>query len=181
MKEKINYIISDPEGNTTILVLTQVGRKDYQAVARQLLEECPQAEQVGFVKTDETGEPVSMEMCGLEFCGNATRAFGFYKSMRTDPPADELFLTVSGCDHPLKGWIQPPERSGADSEAAGSEDVWVRDADGYICGRVRIQMPVPTEIEEVRIPAGKEFADLVLRLTGGAVLEGRIVHMDGIS
>ena len=166
MERMIDYIISGPEGNATILVLSQVERKDYQAVARQLLEECPQAEQVGFVKTDEKGEAAAMDMCGLEFCGNATRAFGFYKSLLADPAARELSLTVSGCDHPLKGWIEPPEKGAKDDE-------------GYACGRVRVEMPVPTEIEPVRIPAGQEFADLLGQDL--ADLSGQMVHMDGIS
>ena len=110
MKRSIDYIIADPEGNTTILVLSQVEISDYQAVAKQLLEQEPQAEQVGYIKTDENGDPVSMDMCGLEFCGNATRAFGFYRSLLSDPPATELSLNVSGCDHPLKSWIEPPEK-----------------------------------------------------------------------
>ena len=204
MKRSIDYIIADPEGNTTILVLSQVEISDYQAVAKQLLEQEPQAEQVGFIKTDEKGSPVSMDMCGLEFCGNATRAFGFYRSLLSDPPATELSLTVSGCDHPLKGWIEPPEKiregENHDREAGGGNDGsdagsgWARDADGYICGRVRVEMPVPTEIEPVTIPVNEEFADLVRRLVGAGAAEGaaesvgaapsiqgRIVHMDGIS
>ena len=190
MKRSIDYIISDPEGNTTILVLSQVEISDYQTVAKQLLDQQPQAEQVGYIKTDENGCPVSMDMCGLEFCGNATRAFGFYRSLLTDPPARELSLTVSGCDHPLKGWIEPPEKAGAeDGLDAGAEDgldagggKWAKDPDGYICGRVRVEMPVPTEIEPVTIPINEEFADLAGRLVGTAPsIQGRIVHMDGIS
>ena len=207
MKRSIDYIISDPEGNTTILVLSEVERRDYQTVAKQRLEQQPLAEQVGYIKTDENGCPVSMDMCGLEFCGNATRAFGFYRSLLTDPPARELSLTVSGCDHPLKGWIEPPEKGvGDDGLDAGAEDgldagggKWAKDADGYVCGRVRVEMPVPTEIEPVTIPINEEFADLAGRLVGtgaakgsagisGAAegsaapsIQGRIVHMDGIS
>ncbi|MBQ9016389.1 MAG: hypothetical protein IJ109_09795 [Firmicutes bacterium] len=167
MKRTIDYIISDPEGNTTILVLSQTERRDYPQVAKLLLAKHPQAEQVGFIKTDAGGNPVSMEMCGLEFCGNATRSFGFYRSMLSDPPARELDLKVSGCDHPLKGWIDPPKPGEKDEE-------------GYLCGRVRVEMPVPTDIETVRIPVSEEFGSLAEQLTGGC-LEGRIVHMDGIS
>lgn len=189
MKRSIDYIIADPEGNTTILVLSQVEISDYQAVAKQLLEQEPQAEQVGYIKTDENGDPVSMDMCGLEFCGNATRAFGFYRSLLSDPPATELSLNVSGCDHPLKSWIEPPEKIRG-REAGGC----AKDADGYICGRVRVEMPVPTEIEPVTIPVSEELAALAGRLVDGGAgkgaadsadaaspLQGRIVHMDGIS
>ena len=182
MKRSIDYIISDPEGNTTILVLSQVEISDYQTVAKQLLDQQPQAEQVGYIKTDENGCPVSMDMCGLEFCGNATRAFGFYRSLLSDPPARELSLTVSGCDHPLKGWIEPPEKAGAEDGLAAGGGKWAKDADGYVCGRVRVEMPVPTEIEPVTIPINEEFADLAGRLVGTAPsIQGRIVHMDGIS
>ena len=156
MKRTIDPIIADPAGNITILVLTPVDRSDYQRVAHVLLEEYPQAEQVGYVLAAGPDDAYPrMEMCGLEFCGNASRAFAFYEAICQEPPVKEIDVQVSGCDHPLHAWL----------EADGREGV------------AKIQMPVPTDIEniEIRIPAYfSDFAD-------GDRIKGRLVHMDGIS
>ncbi len=152
--KNIDYILADPAGNRTILVLTPVPRSDYQEVARALLDHCPEAEQVGYVlshgrkgNSGEWDELPRMDMCGLEFCGNATRAFAFYEAERAEPPADRISVLVSGCDHPLTAEID-------------------REGD-----TVRIGMPGPRGMEHVIIPAGG----------GDGPIEGDMVWMDGIS
>ncbi|MDO4545190.1 MAG: hypothetical protein Q4C25_03450, partial [Bacillota bacterium] len=65
-----------------------------------------------------------MEMCGLEFCGNASRAFALYRSQLHTPPLASITVKVSGCDHPLDAKI---------------------DAD---TGQVDMQMPVPGSFRE---------------------------------
>lgn len=159
MKKTIEYLIMDPEGNITILVTSPVDRMDYQPVAQALLDACPEAEQVGFIKSariSPEGDLPRMEMCGLEFCGNATRAFSFYLASQQDPPERELEVSVSGCDYPLHAWI---------------------DADDASFGTVRLQMPVPEEMEEIRIPITTDLAELF----GTQEITGQLVHMDGIS
>lgn len=168
MKRRLDYIIADPEGNTTILVLSPVDRADYQSVAKELLDLNPEAEQVGYILAPNPEDPdphPAMEMCGLEFCGNATRAFALYESLLRDPPLKELDLHVSGCDHPLHGWVEPeiPEDG---SRPSG--------------GRVRVEMPLPEEIENADIPVSSDIHGIVTQLTGGS-LQGQLVHMDGIS
>jgi len=111
MKKTIEIVVANPAGNITIFVKTPFGREDYQKVAGQLLamEELG-GEQVAFILSQNPMSDIapsfqadgSMEMCGLEFCGNASRSFGLllgrdagdtgivYKSVR-----------VSGCSEVL--------------------------------------------------------------------------------
>lgn len=152
----IEYLIADPEGNITILVLSPVDRFDYQKVAHRLLEAHPKAEQVGYICKTETGQLPHMDMCGLEFCGNASRSFAFYEAVIQDPPADQIDISVSGCDHPLHAWI----------ESADPAD-----------GIVRLQMPIPEELEEINISITEDLAEIL----GVEQLDGELVHMDGIS
>ena len=154
--DAIEYLIMDPEGNITILVCTDVDRSEYQKVTRALLAACPEAEQVGFMKPQEHGKLPYMEMSGLEFCGNATRAFAFYEATRQQPPLDEIDVLVSGCDYPLHAWIDSASEQG---------------------GNVRLQMPIPTEMEHIRISLFSDMAEM----TGLPQIEGELVHMDGIS
>ncbi len=95
---KIEIIPADPAGNKTIFVTTPVERKDYQAVASFLLSlDEYEAEQVAFILPDGT-----MEMCGLEFCGNASRTYGLIKAKELGSDGSgSVFINVSGCDHPL--------------------------------------------------------------------------------
>ncbi|MGN1413808.1 MAG: hypothetical protein ACI4WY_06145 [Anaerovoracaceae bacterium] len=111
MYKKLDIQIADPSGNITIFVRTPVERKYYQQVAGQLLaEEDYGAEQVAFIlpgslssqNPSAGGIDGSMEMCGLEFCGNASRAFGL---MLASEAGETGYVTkrirVSGCDAPL--------------------------------------------------------------------------------
>ena len=94
MTRGIDLIVFDPAGNTTIMVLTPVPRSEYADTAKRLLEidfdeHCSwrgtaYGEQVAYiVPEDDSGrnEPI-MEMCGLEFCGNASRSFAYYRVTR---------------------------------------------------------------------------------------------------
>ena len=69
----IDYLVADPSGNTTILVLTPVAKAQHSSLAAQLLA-LPgiEAEQVGYVSR-EAGKPLRVDMMGGEFCGNASR------------------------------------------------------------------------------------------------------------
>ncbi len=171
MKQTIDYIIADPEGNITILVLSPVERKDYQRIAHELLEKHPEAEQVGYVlaetaqKEGKAGLP-AMNMCGMEFCGNASRSFAFYASTLQEPRPSSLKVQVSGCDHPLEAWIEPEDDDGEKLSAC-----------------VRLEMPLPEEIEDIRIKVPSDLADMfgLPKEEDGACLGGKIVHLDGIS
>lgn len=123
MNKKLDIQIADPSGNITIFVRTPVERRHYQQVAGQLLaDEDYGAEQVAFIlsNSDSSQNPSSgvsdcapgiagdpdvdgrMEMCGLEFCGNASRAFGLMLASEAGETGHVTKrIRVSGCDAPL--------------------------------------------------------------------------------
>lgn len=106
MEKKYDIIVADPSGNITIMVLTPVDRNEYTQVAQMLLDNKKlKGEQVAFMLPDGSSEYPSMEMCGLEFCGNASRAFALYKAMQSEPMANEITVNVSGCNKPLKAVV----------------------------------------------------------------------------
>lgn len=98
MCNTINIIPADPAGNKTIFVTTPVHRSQYQAVASFLLTlDEYEAEQVAFILPDG-----SMEMCGLEFCGNASRTYGLIRARELGAQdKGSVSISVSGCSHTL--------------------------------------------------------------------------------
>lgn len=94
----IEMIPADPAGNNTIFVTTPVDRRHYQTVASFLLSlDEYEAEQVAFILPDG-----SMEMCGMEFCGNASRTYGLIRAKQLGAEGKgSIDIKVSGCDHPL--------------------------------------------------------------------------------
>lgn len=104
-KRKIKITVANPAGNITIFVHDKFDRADYAKVADQLLgmKEFA-AEQVAFVlEASECGRAEGkMEMCGLEFCGNATRTFGLMTARRLGIKGDgKVFVDVSGSNEIL--------------------------------------------------------------------------------
>ena len=123
MYDNLDVVVADPAGNITIMVLTPVDRKDYAQVAQKLLEnKTLNGEQVAFILLNS--QYPAMEMCGLEFCGNASRAFALYKAATAIPQQNEITVRVSGCDKPLTARID------------------------HGTGNVEMDMPVPDEIRE---------------------------------
>ncbi len=111
MSHTLHYVIADPSGNITILVLDPVERKDYAETAKKLLARHEEAEQVGFMRFD--GEVPRVEMSGLEFCGNAARAFAYYLTEKEGAGKGEKTVSVSGCGSVLtaradisEGWAE---------------------------------------------------------------------------
>ncbi len=105
MKKNIDIIVANPSGNITIFVKTPVPRSEYQTVASQLLamEELG-GEQVAFILPNPQIEGIDgcMEMCGLEFCGNASRSFGLVLAQEAgDSGTAAKTVQVSGCEEPL--------------------------------------------------------------------------------
>ncbi len=135
MHKNIDVIVANASGNITIMVLTPTDRKDYKKIARQLLQRKElDGEQVAFLLpekgTAHTGPAAEtapspfpqMEMCGLEFCGNASRAFALYIANTRKPKQDRITIKTSGCDKPLTAHIAPN-------------------------GTVAMEMPVPSSIQ----------------------------------
>lgn len=125
MSREVEVIVANPAGNITIMVLTPTPRDEYQTVANKLLEidfaklgvsfasrlidDSPEikGEQVAFILPDDDEGYPRMEMCGLEFCGNASRSFAYYKAVTAGNNLRELDVRVSGCDYPLHAVINP--------------------------------------------------------------------------
>ncbi|MBR4861836.1 MAG: hypothetical protein IKU09_06520 [Firmicutes bacterium] len=105
MKKNIDIIVANPSGNITIFVKTPVPRSEYQTVASQLLAMKELGgEQVAFILQNPQIEGIdgSMEMCGLEFCGNASRSFALVLAQEAgDCGTSAKTVLVSGCDEPL--------------------------------------------------------------------------------
>ena len=120
MSKSVDLIVFDPAGNTTLMVLTPVPRSEYAEVAKKLLEidfdeycdwrGTAYGEQVAFVLEDK------MEMCGLEFCGNASRSYAYYLAVVRGEGEDiggglkGINVNVSGCAHPLKAVVDANAR-----------------------------------------------------------------------
>ena len=105
MKKNIKITVANPAGNKTIFVHDKFERAAYAKVAEQLLgmEEFA-AEQVAFIlDAPECGRAEGkMEMCGLEFCGNATRTFGLMVARQLGiSGSGKVFVDVSGVDEIL--------------------------------------------------------------------------------
>ena len=105
MKKNITITVANPAGNKTIFVHDSFERESYAAVAEQLLAmKDIAAEQVAFILlAPECGRAEGrMEMCGLEFCGNATRAFGLMVARELGIAGEgHVFLDVSGTNEIL--------------------------------------------------------------------------------
>lgn len=93
--EYLEWIRVDSAGNITCLVTTKVHRSLYLEVAERLLSLSDQDfEQVGFIIDNTT-----MEMAGLEFCGNASRGFALWAArQRGLEGRHNIFVNVSGIE-----------------------------------------------------------------------------------
>ena len=105
MEKDIKITVANPAGNKTIFVHDKFERADYAKVAEQLLAMKEYAaEQVAFIlDAPECGRAEGrMEMCGLEFCGNATRTFGLMVAKQLGiSGSGKVFVDVSGVDEIL--------------------------------------------------------------------------------
>ena len=105
MEKNIKITVANPAGNKTIFVHDKFERADYAKVAEQLLAMKEYAaEQVAFIlDAPECGRAEGrMEMCGLEFCGNATRTFGLMVAKQLGiSGSGKVFVDVSGVDEIL--------------------------------------------------------------------------------
>lgn len=126
--KKVKIVVADPSGNITIFVVSPCDRKDYQKIAQVLLAHKElKGEQVGFVKS--IGTENIMEMAGLEFCGNAGRAFGLYAAQQQSI-TENTFITIQ------------------ETGAAAPLQVEVKPATKY----TKIRMPDPVSVKALDIP-----------------------------
>ena len=123
---------------------------------------CPDSEsvmgeQVGFILPESEGELPEINMSGLEFCGNASRAFAYYlaaclgKGTPLEGGLETISIRTSGCSHPLTARI--------DAKANFAE----------------IQMPLPVNITKF---SGEELG---LAHENPNLIDCFLIDMDGIS
>jgi diaminopimelate epimerase len=99
---KFSVRIANPAGNITIFVLSDVPQQNYAPVAAQLLSmEEYHAEQVAFQVAPRMGAQGRIQMMGGEFCGNATRSFGYLLSTQLPGNPNTVVVEISGAEHPL--------------------------------------------------------------------------------
>jgi len=134
MNKNIRILTANPAGNVTIFVLDKFERSQYQEIATQLLAiEELHGEQVAFITGDN-----SMDMCGLEFCGNASRSFALMLAKKRGISGEAFVeVRVSGCSEPLS--------------------VYVNTEKNY----TRIKMPQPLSVKDLTFAYQKEEADVI--------------------
>lgn len=158
---RIKIRIADPAGNITIFVTTPVEREKYPAVAQALLARKEfRGEQVGFIEKTEQGG-YRMEMMGGEFCGNASRSFGYLLCQMAGRERQELEVEVSGASGRLKvtadqlegtSQIDMPLPKGMEVLQIGPEETCQMVVFDGICHLI-----VPGK------PRGKEFVEAALQ------------------
>lgn len=101
---KLEVIKANPAGNITLFVKTPVEKSERGPLAEKLLaiEEFA-AEQVGYCCPEAEGYDGHMEMAGGEFCGNASRAYGYMVAANKGVKGkSHMRLQVSGSDVPVE-------------------------------------------------------------------------------
>lgn len=150
----IDYILADPSGNKTILVLTPVPKDAHSTLAAELLARPDvDAEQVGYVTFDE-GKPIRVDMMGGEFCGNASRAAAAY-ALSCDGKDEGVYgVSCSGCDEILPVKVN---HKGGDEYQAFIEMPYPDDVSGLL---VDVK-GVPARFFRVDLPGITHFVHFV--------------------
>lgn len=92
--------VFNPAGNITIFVTTLVAESEYISISNKFLDNnLYGAEQVGFLTT-KNNRP-HLNMMGMEFCGNASRSFGYFLAMQNNQAKQTISVSVSGTDEIL--------------------------------------------------------------------------------
>lgn len=140
----IEYIIANPSGNVTIIVLTPVEKKWHSTVAGALLQHETEAEQAGFLTMKQDGV-IRLDMMGGEFCGNASRAAAAYAVMQENCGEGSYSVSCSGCEQLLHAQVQRREEGGyeayIDMPLPESIDAVILDMDGMPSRFYRVVLP----------------------------------------
>lgn len=118
MEKRIEYFIADAAGNITAFVTTNTEREEYIRIGKHLMAlPDERVEQVAFIKRMDLDRAEKIygeiEMCGLEFCGNAARSFGLYMAKTAGIEGESsISLRVSGCDEELYGIVNTQTNHG---------------------------------------------------------------------
>lgn len=107
---KVDYIIYNPNGNITALVLEdKYSKQEKKKINDEIMKKEKEVEQVGFISNTE----FKLTMAGDEFCGNATRCAISYYIKDIDK---NIKIKVSGATRILNGgrekdsnvWVEIP-------------------------------------------------------------------------
>ena len=93
----VEFELLNPSGNITGLVTKDYPREKYQEIANKIMERNSQVEQVGFLK-NYSDSIFRLEMAGLEFCGNASRAFACFLVKEKYVSTNTFQISVTGFD-----------------------------------------------------------------------------------
>ena len=93
----VEFELLNPSGNITALVPKDIPREKYQEIANEIMNNNPQIEQVGFLKK-YSDSIFRLEMAGLEFCGNGSRAFACFLVKEKYVSTNTFQISVSGYD-----------------------------------------------------------------------------------
>ena len=93
----IEYEILNPSGNISALVVKDFPREKYKEIANQIMKNNSKVEQVGFLKK-YSDSIFRLEMAGLEFCGNFSRAFACFLVKEKYVSMNTFQISVTGYD-----------------------------------------------------------------------------------
>lgn len=142
---QLDYVLSDPTGNITVLVETPVPVELQPDCGAALLAAEPTAEQVGFLSPGGDCD-IAMRMAGGEFCGNATMSTAALLCEKTGRTG-RILVRASGAPSPVA------------VEIGRSPD-----GRGYTGA---VEMPRPAAAETVALEAeGRQFRLPLLRFDG---------------
>jgi diaminopimelate epimerase len=136
---KVNFVIVNPSGNTTALILDVLPRGVYPKIASKVMKSANFAiEQVGFIERATLPVALSrLHMMGGEFCGNASRGLASWLVERQFPG----IYAEKGS----KGLIVPIEVSGHGGVLTAMVNPYPSKKKTY---HVEISMPVPLWIRQ---------------------------------
>ena len=158
--KKIRYVLLNPTGNLTGLVLDPVSPEDRPRITEALMKGC---EQVGYLQpAGQSGAAARLQMMGGEFCGNASMAAAAWLAQEGDS-ADQgernLLLEVSGAEGTVSCRV-------------------CREREGW---RGTVEMPLPREIRSVSLQGRKLqavfFPGMVHLIPEGESLERQEAEM----
>lgn len=151
---KLSIRVADPAGNITIFVMSKVPSEQYAAIAARLLSmEEFHAEQVAFQVPSRMGGQGRIQMMGGEFCGNATRSYGYLLSMLLPGNPETVTVEISGAQNPLTVQVDQ-EKSRCETEmplpASICSVLYLGQEYPVVCfdGIVHTIVPGETKVEE---------------------------------
>ncbi len=94
---KLEYYLLWPGGNTTALVMEPIARSHQAVLAKHIMGQGREIEQVGFFEEPENSTAdFRLQMMGGEFCGNGARSAAFLWSRKRNKK--QIMLEISGFD-----------------------------------------------------------------------------------